>query len=71
MVEKIPAFSRIQIWPPCYKKNFMLNSAEHEIFPAQILLKMPTIVGILTIMNRKNSIFGLAEFLDAFILMSI
>ena len=37
---------------------------------------MPTIVGILTFMSRKNSILGLsesenAEFLDIFILMSI
>ena len=38
-------------------------------------VKMPTIVGILTIMSRKNSNLGLyesekAEFLDIFILMS-
>ena len=41
-----------------------------------INVKMPTIVGILTFMSRKNSIFGLsesgkAEFLSIFILMSI
>ena len=41
-----------------------------------INVKMPTIVGILTFMSRKNSIPGLsepkeAEFLDIFILMSI
>ena len=42
-----------------------------------INVKMPTIVGILTFMYRKNSILGLsdepenAEFLDNFILMSI
>ena len=53
----------------------MLNSTEHEIFPAH-KVKMPTIVGILTFMSGKNSILGLsepkkAEFLDIFILMSI
>ena len=38
-------------------------------------VKMPTIVGILTFMSRKNSILGLfepekkAEFLDIFILI--
>ena len=47
----------------------MLNSPEHEIFPAHI-------VGILSFISRKNSILGLyepekAEFLDSFILMSI
>ena len=41
-----------------------------------INVKMPTIVGILTFMSKKNSIIGLydpenAEFLDIFILMSI
>ena len=41
-----------------------------------INVKMPTIVGILTFMSRKNSILGLsehekAEFLDIFILTSI
>ena len=42
-----------------------------------INVKMPTIVGILTFMSRKNSILGLSEsekkseFLDIFILMSI
>ena len=38
----------------------MLNSAEYEIFPAH-KFKMPTIVGILTLMSRKNSILGLSE----------
>ena len=33
-------------WPRGYKTFFMLNSAEHEIYPAYV--KMPTIVGILT-----------------------
>ena len=23
-----------EFWPRCYRKNFMLNSTEHEIFPA-------------------------------------
>ena len=41
-----------------------------------INVKMPTTVGILTLMSRKNSILGFsepedAEFLDIFILMSI
>ena len=41
-----------------------------------INVKMPTIVGILTFMSRKNNILGLFEyekagFLDIFILMSI
>ena len=55
----------------------MLNSFEHEIFPAhKINVKMPTIVGILTFMSRKNSILGLydsknAEFLDIFIPLGI
>ena len=41
-----------------------------------INVKMPTIVGILTLMSRKNSFLGLsetknAEFLDSFILIRI
>ena len=41
-----------------------------------INVKMPTIVGILTFISKKNSIWGVsepenAEFLDIFILMSI
>ena len=57
-------------WPRGYKTFFMLNSVEHEIF-LLIIVKMPTIVGILTLMSRKNSILGLsepkkAEFLDIF-----
>ena len=41
-----------------------------------INVKMPTIVGILTFMSKKNSIIGLSEpekavFLDIFIFMSI
>ena len=57
--------------PRGYKTFFMLNSTEQEIFPAS------TFVGILTFMNRKNSILSLSEsekkaaFLDIFILLSI
>ena len=43
-----------------YKTFFMLNSGEHEIF-LLISVKMPTIVGILTFISRKNSILGLSE----------
>ena len=43
-----------------YKIFSMLNSAEHEVF-LLINVKMPTIVGILTFMSRKNSILGLSE----------
>ena len=39
---------------------FMFDSAEHECF-LFINVKMPTIVGILTFMSRKNSILGLSE----------
>ena len=57
----------------------MLNSTEHETFPAHKNKNMPTIVDILTFMRGKNSNLGLseckkkekAEFLDIFILMSI
>ena len=46
----------------------MLNSAEHEMFPAHNV-KMRTIVGISAFMNRKNSIIGFsrpekAQFVD-------
>ena len=43
-----------------YEKKFMLNSAEHESFPL-INVKMPILVGILTIISRKNSNIGLSE----------
>ena len=49
----------------------MLNSVKHEIF-LLINVKMPSIVGILRFVSRKNSILGLcepekkAEFLDIF-----
>ena len=39
----------------------MLNSAEHEIFPAHKYLKMPIIIGMLTFICRKNSILGFSE----------
>ena len=54
----------------------MLNSAEHDFF-LLINVKMPAIVGILTLTSRKNSKLGLFEpekkaaFLDIFILTSI
>ena len=38
----------------------MLNSVEHEIF-LLINVKMPTTIGILTFMSRKNTILGLSE----------
>ena len=42
------------------KQIFMLNSAEHEIF-LFINVKMPTTVGILPFMSRKNNILCLSE----------
>ena len=42
------------------KKKFMLNSVEHEFF-LLINVKMPTNVGMLTVISRKNSILGLSE----------
>ena len=48
------------VWPRGYKTFFMLNSAEHEIFPGQNV-KMPIIVGILTFKSGKNSNLGLSE----------
>ena len=61
-------------WPRGYN-FFMLNSTENDIF-LLINVKIPTIVGILTFISRKNSFLGLsepekAEFLDIFIFMSI
>ena len=43
-------------WPRGYKK-IIINSAVHDIFPAQNV-KMPT---TLTFMSRKNGILGLSE----------
>ena len=48
------------IRPRGYKTFLMLNSTEHERFPAHNV-KMPTVVGILTFMSRKNNIPGLSE----------
>ena len=42
------------------KKDFLLNSAGKKIF-LLINVKMPTIVGILTFISRKNSILSLYE----------
>ena len=42
------------------KKHFMLDSAEDEIF-LLINVNMPTVVGILTFISRKNSILVLYE----------
>ena len=39
--------------PRGYKTFSMLNSAEHEIYPAHV--KMPTIVGILTFISMINT----------------
>ena len=59
-------------WPRGYKSFFMLNSVQHDFF-LLIHVKMPTIVGILTFINEKNSILGLSEpkkakFLDLFLI---
>ena len=43
-----------------YKTFFILNSVEHEIFPAKNV-KMPTTVRILTYFSMKNGILGLSE----------
>ena len=44
-----------------YKTFFMLNSTEHDFF-LLINDKMPTIVGILTLISgEKNSILGSSE----------
>ena len=42
------------IWPQGYKTFSMLNSAEHEII-LLINVKMPTIVVILTFINKINT----------------
>ena len=57
-------------------KRFSCSTHLSMKFFLFINVKMPTIVGILTIMSGKNSILGLsepkkAEFLYVFILMSI
>ena len=43
-----------EAWLLYYKTFFILNSAEHEIDSAQIV-KMTTIVGILTFISRINT----------------
>ena len=48
------------IRPRGYKTFFVLNSTEHGIF-LLINVKMPSTVGILTFMSRKNSILSLSE----------
>ena len=58
-----------------YKKISCLTQMSMKFFLLKNV-KMPTIVGILTFMSRKNSILGLSEpenagFLDTFILTSI
>ena len=46
--------------PRGYTTFFMLYSVEHEFF-LLINVKMPTVVGILTFMSRKNSILGVYD----------
>ena len=65
----IPEQRRRSIWPQGYKTFFVLNSTEHEIFPAHKCC-------ILTFMSGKNSILDLsepkkAEFLDIFLFRCI
>ena len=45
-----------EIRPRGYQTFFMLNSTEHEFF-LLINVKMPTVVGILTFISRKNGTF--------------
>ena len=45
---------------PRFFLKIMPNSTEHEFF-LLINVKMPTTVGILTFLSRKNSILGLSE----------
>ena len=62
--------------PRGYKTNSCSTQLNMKFF-LLLNVKMPTVVGILTLVSRKNSILGLsegkktAEFLDSFILMSI
>ena len=54
MAENHVAFAKYGIyWPQGYKTFFILNPAEHEIYPAHNV-KMPTIVGILTFISMIN-----------------
>ena len=50
----------LETWPRGYKTFFMLISTEQEFF-LLINVKMPTNVGILTFVSRKNNIPGLSE----------
>ena len=52
--------SKSLIRPRGYKTFFMLNSVAREFF-LFINVKIPTTVGILTFLNRKNSIVSLSE----------
>ena len=47
-------------WSRGYKSFFVLNSTSMKFF-LLINVKMPTIVGILTFMSRKNSILSLSD----------
>ena len=55
---RISLFASMKNWSLGSKNNIMLRLAEHEIFCLLIDVKMPTIVGISTFINRKNSIIG-------------
>ena len=52
-------FLMVKIRSRGFKTFSMLNSDEHVFF-LLINIKMPTIVGILTFMSKKNSILGLS-----------
>ena len=60
------------LWPQGYKTFFLCSTQLNMKFFLLINVKMPTLVGILTFVNRKNSILGLSEsekkteFLDIF-----
>ena len=56
-------------------KIFMVNPAEYEHF-LLINIKMPSILGISTFMDRKTSILGLSEpdknkYIDIFMFLNI
>ena len=53
------AQAHMTAWARGYKTSLMLNSAEHEIFPANQCGN--TIVGISIFISRKNSIICLSE----------
>ena len=60
VIQRLKRYLVIVSWARGYKPFFMLISDEHAFF-LPINVKMPTIVGILTFMNRKNSILCLPE----------